>query len=133
MNIQQVIDAIAAKAGIEPAAAERAAGTILSVIQQEVDPQVAASLFEKLPGASELAAANAVNASSGGYLSSIATSVLGNEAGVLAAGLTQLEASGLTLAQIENVATNILAYVKTNAGGDIGRKVAEALPGLVKH
>jgi hypothetical protein len=30
------------------------------------------------------------------------------------------------------VATNILAYVKTNAGGDIGRKVAEALPGLVK-
>jgi hypothetical protein len=133
MNIQQVIDAIAAKAGIEPAAAERAAGTILSVIQQEVDPQVAASLFEKLPGASELAAANAVNASSGGYLSSIATSVLGNEAGVLAAGLTQLEASGLSLAQIEKVATNVLAYVKTNAGGDIGRKVAEALPGLVKH
>ena len=133
MNIQQVIDAIAAKAGIEPAAAERAAGTILSVIQQEVDPQVAVSLFEKLPGASELAAANAVNASSGGYLSSIATRVLGNKAGVLAAGLTQLEASGLTLAQIENVATNILAYVKTNAGGDIGRKVAEALPGLVKH
>ena len=42
MNIQQVIDAIAAKAGIEPAAAERAAGTILSVIQQEIDPQVAA-------------------------------------------------------------------------------------------
>src|SRR5438552_18689581 len=82
MNIQQVIDAIAAKAGIEPAAAERAAGTILSVIQQEVDPQVAASLFDKLPGASELAAANAVNASSGGYLSSIATSVLGNKAGV---------------------------------------------------
>src|SRR5436190_24198118 len=133
MNIQQVIDAIAAKAGIEPAAAERAAGTILSVIQQEVDPQVAASLFEKLPGASELAAANAVNASSGGYLSSIATSVLGNKAGVLAAGIDQLEASGLTLSQIENVATNILAYVKTNAGGDIGRKVAEALPGLVKH
>ena len=133
MNIQQVIDAIAAKAGIEPAAAERAAGTILSVIQQEVDPQVAVSLFEKLPGASELAAANAVNASSGGYLSSIATSVLGNKAGVLAAGLAQLEASGLTLAQIENVATNILAYVKTNAGGDIGREVAEALPGLVKH
>jgi len=132
MNIQQVIDAIAVKAGIESAAAERAAGTILSVIQQEVDPQVAASLFAKLPGASELAAANAVNASSGGYLSSIATSVLGNKAGVLAAGLTQLEASGLTLAQIENVAANILAYVKTNAGGDIGRKVAEALPGLVK-
>jgi hypothetical protein len=133
MNIQQVIDTIATKAGLDTAAAERAAGTILSVIQQEVDPQVAASLFDKLPGAADLAAANAVNASSGGYLSSIATSVLGTKAGVLAAGLTQLEASGLTLAQIEAAAASILTYVKTSAGGDIAKQVAEALPGLVKR
>lgn len=132
MNIQQVIDTIATKAGLDTAAAERAAGTILSVIQQEVDPKVAASLFDKLPGAADLAAANAVSASSGGFLSSIATSVLGTKAGVLAAGLTQLEASGLTLAQIKAAATSILTYVRTSAGGDIAKQVADALPGLVK-
>jgi hypothetical protein len=129
MNVQQVIDAVAAKAGLNPAAAERAAGTILSVIQQEVDPSVAASLFAKLPGAAELAAANAVNASSGGMLGSIATSVFGNKAGIVAAGFTQLEASGLTLQQIKEAVASILAYIRTSAGSDI----ANALPGLVKQ
>jgi hypothetical protein len=132
MNIQQVIDTVAAKAGLEPAAAERAAGTILSIIQQEIDPTVAQSLFAKIPGATELAAANAVNASSGGSLSSIATTIFGNKAGVLAAGFTQLEASGLTMEQIRAATASILAYVRTSAGGDIAKEITDALPGLVK-
>jgi hypothetical protein len=132
MNVQQVIDAVAAKAGLDQAAAERAAGTILSVIQQEVDPSVAASLFAKLPGAAELAAANAVSASSGGMLGSIASSVLGSKAGLLAAGFAQLEASGLTLAQIKDAAASILAYIRTSASSDIAKEVANALPGLAK-
>jgi len=130
MNLQQVIDTIAAKAGIDAAAAERAAGTILSVVQQEVDPSVSAQLFQKLPGAAELAAANAVNPAAGGFLSSLASSVLGTKAGVLAAGFTQLESSGLTVAQIESAAASILSYLKANAGADLAGKVAEALPGL---
>lgn len=133
MNVQQVIDAVAAKAGLDPTAAQRAAGTILSVIQQEVDPSVAASLFAKLPGAAELAAANAVNPSSGGVLGSLATSFLGNKGGILAAGFTQLEASGLTLAQIKDAATAILAYIRTSAGSDIAKQVTDALPGLMKQ
>ena len=134
MNLQQAIDTIAAKAAIDPTAAERAAGTILSVIQQEVDPSISGQLFQNLPGAAELAAANAVSVATGGFLSSIANSVLGNKAGVLAAGFTQLESSGLTMAQIESAAVNILSYVKANAGADMAQKVADALPGLApKH
>src|SRR5262245_40132808 len=133
MNVQQVIDAVAAKAGLDQAAAERAAGTILSVIQQEVDPAVAASLFAKLPGAAELAAANAVDPSSGGMLGSLATSFLGNKGGVLAAGFSQLEASGLTLTQISDAATAILAYIRTSAGSDIAKEIANAVPGLAKQ
>ncbi len=133
MNIQQIIDDVATKTGLDSAAAERAAGTILSVIQQEVDPTVATSVFAKIPGAADLATANAVNASSGGFLSSIASSVLGSKAGTLAAGVTQLEASGLTLEQIEGAATSILAYVKTSAGSDAAKQIAAALPGMVKQ
>jgi hypothetical protein len=133
MNVQQIIDAVAAKANLDPVAPERAAGTILSVIQQEVDPSIAASLFAKLPGAAELAAANAVNPCSGGMLGSIATSLLGNKGGVLAAGFSQLEASGLTLAQIKAAATSILTYIRTSAGSDFANEVSHALPRLMKQ
>ncbi len=132
MKIQQVIDNIANAAGIDPAAAERAAGTILSVIQGELDPATSEALFQKLPGASELADQNAVSPDGGGLLGSLASSVFGARAGLLAAGFNQLESSGLTMAQIETAASGVLAYVKANAGGDLAKKVAEALPSLGK-
>lgn len=130
MNIQEVIDTISTKGGIDQNAAEQVAGTILSVIQQEVDPSVSTALFQKLPGATELASANAVSASSGGFLSSITTSVLGNKAGVLAAGLTRLESSGLSMVQIESAASNILTYIKANAGSELAKQVAASVPAL---
>ncbi|MGB8316256.1 MAG: hypothetical protein WCE69_17405 [Aestuariivirga sp.] len=130
MNLQSVIDQIAAAAGLDGPTAERAAGIILSVIQQEVDPAVAAQVFGKLPGATELAAANLVSASSGGMLSSLANSVLGSKAGVLAAGFTALEATGLTVAQIEQAGLKLMAYVKANAGSGLSAQVIAALPGL---
>lgn len=132
MNLQSTIDQIAATAGLDTTSAERAVGIILSVIQQDIDPVLSAQLFAKLPGAAELAVANAVNASSGGFLSTIAGSVLGAKAGVLAAGLTQLEGTGLTLAQIEMAAEKLMAYVKANAGTSLAGKIAGAVPGLNK-
>jgi hypothetical protein len=130
MNLQSAIDEIATTAGLNPAVAERAVGIILSVVQQDVDPAVVAQVFSKLPGAAELAAANVVSASSGGFLSSIAGSVLGAKAGVAAAGLSQLESSGLTLTQIELAAEELLAYVKANAGATMAAKIAGSLPGI---
>jgi hypothetical protein len=130
MNLQSAIDEIATTAGINTAAAERAVGIILSVIRQEVDPSVATQIFAKLPGAAELATANQVTASSGGFLSTIAGSVLGAKAGVVAAGLSQLESSGLTLSQIELAGEELLAYVKANAGASLASKIAGAVPGL---
>ena len=130
MNLQSTIDEIATSTCLNATAAERAVGIILSVIQQDVDPKLSAQIFAKLPGAAELAAANMVSASSGGFLSSIAGSVLGAKAGVAAAGLTQLENSGLTLAQIELAGEKLLAYVKANAGTSLAGKIAGAVPGL---
>jgi hypothetical protein len=130
MNIQQAVDQIAAKVGIDAATAERAAGTLLSVIQQELDPQTSASLFAKLGGAEELATQHQVDAAGGGMLSSIASSLLGAKAGVLAAGFTQLEASGLTMVQIEQAALGIMTYIKSGAGADIAKQVASSIPML---
>jgi Protein of unknown function VcgC/VcgE (DUF2780) len=130
MNIQAMIDQVAAQAGLDLQSAERAAGTILSVIQQEVDAALATRLFDKLPGASDLATTHAVTTESGGFLSSIATSLLGAKAGTLAAGITQLQSIGLSIGQIETAAATLMAYVKANAGSMLAGQVAASLPGL---
>jgi Protein of unknown function VcgC/VcgE (DUF2780) len=132
MNLQQTIDQIAAQLGIDPTVAEKAAGTILSVIQQELDPNVATQLFAKLPGAAELASAHTVTSSggTGGLLASLASSVLGSKAGTLAAGFAQLESTGLTMPQIEAAAGGVLAFVKANAGTELATHITGAIPGL---
>lgn len=130
LNAQSVVDAVAQKAGLSPATAEKAAGTILSVIQQEVDPATAAKIFQAIPGASDLAAANRVTPSGGGILGTIASSVLGAKGGILAAGFSQLEASGLTMTQIEAASSALVAWVRQNGGAGLAKEIGNAIPGL---
>src|SRR5450631_1976534 len=99
MNLQSVIDQVAQAAGVQPPVAEKAVGIILSVLQQELDPAVAAEVMAVLPGGDQLAQANAVSAT-GGMISSLVNSVLGRRAGICAAGFTALESTGLTITQI---------------------------------
>ncbi len=130
MNLQTTIDEIASNAGLDASIAERAVGILLSVIKQDVDPKLSAQLFAKLPGASDLANANLVSASSGGFLGNLAGSVLGEKAGIAASGFSQLQATGLSIAQIEQAGEKLLAYVKANAGANLASKVAANIPGL---
>src|SRR5450631_1234237 len=101
MNLQSVIDQVAQAAGVQPPVAEKAVGIILSVLQQELDPAVAARVMAVLPGGDQLAQANAVSATGGGMISTLVNSVLGRRAGICAAGFTALESTGLTITQIE--------------------------------
>jgi hypothetical protein len=130
MSLQTTVDQIAASTGIDAATAERAVGIILSVIQQEADPRVALQVFAALPGAAELATANQVTVDKGGFLASIAGSVLGAKAGIAAAGLSQLQLTGLSLSQIEAAASKLLATVNASAGPGLASKLASALPGF---
>ncbi len=130
MNIQSTIDQVAAKAGLDPKTAARAAGIILAVIQQEVDPALAAKVFAKLPGAAELAKANVVTAGSGGFLSGLAGTILGEKAGTLAAGITQLQGLGLSLLQIDTAVATLLSFVKANGGVALAGKISAAIPGF---
>lgn len=54
-TIESFVDDIAKRSNIDPAAAETAVGTILSVILQEGNPSKVSQLFDHLPGAAELA------------------------------------------------------------------------------
>ena len=136
-SIQSFVDAIAAKASVDPAVAETAVGTILSVIQQEGDAGKVAQLFQQLPGAAELAQKHAVVAGSGGgllgTLSGVADKVIGGDAGILVAALAQLEATNLSAQQIKNIGTAFLAYIKENANSDLVKEIVDAIPGLANQ
>lgn len=133
-DIQSFIDQIAAKANVSPEAAETAVGTILFVIQKEGNTAKVGQLFEQLPGAAELAQKHAVEAGSGGgvlgTLGGLADKVVGGDAGILIAALAQIEATNLTMPQIKNIGTALLAYLKENSNSELVTQIVEAIPSL---
>src|SRR5689334_17542484 len=95
-SIESFVDDIARRAKIDPAAAETAVGTILSVIQQEGNPSKVSQLFSALPGAADLAQKHPggrwlSGGGIGGALSSLAGKFIGADAGVMVAALAQIE------------------------------------------
>jgi hypothetical protein len=137
-GIQSFIDSVAVKAGIDPSAAETIVGTILSVIQQEGDPQKVAQIFARLPGAAELASKHVVVEGSGGggllgSLSGIAEKLVGGRVGILLAAIAQIESTNVSVAQLKNVGTALIAYVTENTDPAIAKEVFDAIPGLREH
>ncbi len=138
MPIQDLVDSIATQANLDPQVAEKAAGTVLSVLQHEA-PEQAASLFAKIPGATELAQSFDVMASgaqSGGFLSSV-TSMLGGAAGekvgALINGVAALKESGLTVDQIREAGAAVLAHAKESADPKLVDQLLDSVPGLRGH
>lgn len=129
MTLQQLIDQIGTAANIPPQTAEAAAGTILSVIYQELDPAQATAIFSKLPGASDLAMAHPVQANSG-VLASIAGAVLGNKGAIAAAGLSQLQGLGLSTSQIASLGAALKGFLAKNGGSGALTEIVNAIPGL---
>jgi hypothetical protein len=136
-TIQSFVDDIAAKANIAPDAAETAVGTILFVIQKEGNATKVGQLFQQLPGAADLAQKHAVVAGSGGgllgTLSGVADKVVGGDAGILVAALAQIEATNLSMPQIKNIGTALLAYFKENANPELVTQIVDAIPSLRDH
>ena len=134
-TIESFVDDIARRSKIDPAAAETAVGTILSVIQQE-GPSKVAQLFSALPGAADLAQKHPVVAGSGGgvggALSSLAGKLIGADAGVMVAALAQIEQTGLSLQQIKNVGSGLISYLE-EANPALAKEILDKVPSLREH
>jgi predicted transcriptional regulator with HTH domain len=135
-SIESVVDDIARRAKIDPAAAETAVGTILSVIQQEGNPSKVSQLFSALPGAADLAQKHPVVAGSGGgiggALSSLAGKFIGADAGVMVAALAQIEQTGLSLQQIKNVGSSLISYLE-DANPTLAKEILDKVPSFREH
>jgi hypothetical protein len=139
MNAQDIISTVSEKTGLDQAATERTAGIIFSVFQHEAEGTGVADLFTKIPGAAALAQqydvmAN-VNAGGGllGSLESALGGALGEKAGALINGLSQLKSSGLSLDQIQQAGTALIEEAQAAAGPDVTNKVLDSIPGLKGH
>jgi hypothetical protein len=136
-TVQDFVDSIATKAGVDPATAETAIGTILSAIQQEGDATKVGQLFNQIPGAADLAQKHAVVVGSGGgvlgTLSGLASSVVGKDAGVMVAAIGQLEETNLTMEQIKKIGTAVLSYLKESANPALAKEVVDSIPSLREH
>src|SRR6478752_175704 len=136
LTIDSFVDDVAKRSNIDPAAAETAVGTILSVIQQEANPSSVTQVFDHLQGAADLAQKHAVVAGSGtgmgGALSSLAGKVIGADAGVMVAAVAQIEQTGLTLEQIKNIGGGLLSYIK-DVDPALAKEIGDTVPGLREH
>ncbi|TPI27371.1 hypothetical protein FJ970_15440 [Mesorhizobium sp. B2-1-8] len=139
MNIQDIVNTVSQKAGLDQATTEKVVGTIFSVLEHEAEGTSASSFFAKIPGADDLAHqydVMAAPAGGGGFLSSLQGAlggVLGEKAGALVNGLAALKASGLDMAQIQKAGETLVQQAEAAAGPDLTNQVLGSVPSLKSH
>jgi len=100
---------------------------MLSMIKKEGDSGPVGELFDKLPGADDMAEDS--SGGGGGLLGGL-TGALGNLGGGAASGLAGLASSGLGADKLKDIAHMLVDYAKKIAGEDLVDKVVGSVPAL---
>ena len=127
--MQELIGRIAAATGLPEDRATKALGIMLNLIQTQGNQNKVRDLFDKLPGAAELArqqGGDGAGYGGGGLLGMLAGGMMG---GPLAA-VSKLTAAGLTMDQVKTLGATTLDYAKEKAGAPLVKDVAGSIPGL---
>lgn len=117
--MEELIDRLTAKCGVDRTAAEKAVGIILDFLRKEGPPDKVQALMDKMPGSEALAAA-AGEGSSGGTF---------GMGGIMGAA-NRLMAAGLSMGQVQSVTREVVAYAREQGGEDAVGEVVGAIPGL---
>jgi len=127
-TMRDLIGRLTAATGLSPEKAEKALGIVLNLIQTQGNQNKVRELFDKLPGAAELASQQGGDGAGrgGGLLGMLAGGMMG---GPLAA-ISKLTAAGLSMDQIKVLGVTTLDYAKEKAGPQLVKEVAGSIPGL---
>jgi hypothetical protein len=117
--MDELIDKLAIKAGLDTAVAEKSVGIMLSFLRSEGPSDQVQALLDKIPGAE--AAISASN--SGGGLARL----MGG--GLMATG-TRLMGLGLGIGEIQDVARELFRFGRDKVGADQMGKIIAGTPGL---
>jgi len=133
--MQEVIDTIADKSGIERGKAEAVVGLILGFIKREGPQGAVAKLFAAFPDADGIVAQATQQTQSGGGFGSLVGglgSMLGGKAGDALTLVSQLAATGVPMSQIETAAQLLLKAARDQAGPAVVSEILGSLPALSK-
>ena len=130
MTIQDLTNRVAQRVSIDPAIAEQAIGTILSIIQIEGRGNKVGELFVRLPGAADLARRYSIADIKAEDISGLVTLMLGSKARALMNGIALLHSFGLTSGQIKVVGHEVAVFATENCGRSVVREVTRSIPGL---
>ena len=117
--MDELIDRLAAKAGIEKAVAEKTVGAILGFLRKEGPADRVQALFDKIPGAETAISA----AGSGGEFAGM----LGG--GVMALG-AKLMGFGLGMGDIQTIGRELFSFGRDKIGADEMNAIIAGTPGL---
>ena len=117
--MDELVDRLAVKAGIQDAVAEKTAGIMLDYLRNEGPPETVQALIDGIPDAEAAIAA----ARDGAGLSRL----MGG--GVMAAG-TRLMGLGLAMTDIETLARELFAFGRDKIGADRMSAIIAGTPGL---
>jgi len=118
--MDELVERLTAKCGVERAAAEKSVGIILDFLRKEGPPDKVQALLDKMPGAEALAASAGEQSAGGGMF---------GMGGIMGAA-NRLMAAGLSMGQVQSVTREVVAYAREKAGEDAVGEVVGAIPGL---
>jgi hypothetical protein len=114
--MDELIERLVANVGVERSAAEKAVGVILEFLRKEGPPDKVQALIDRIPGAEALIAKQ----SEGGGFSM---------GGIMGAG-TKMMSAGLSMAQVQGVTRETIAYAREKIGDDAVGEIVGTIPGL---
>jgi hypothetical protein len=116
--MDELVERLVAKVGVERGAAEKAVGIILEFLRKEGPTDKVQALIDKLPGADTLLAKQS---DAGGGMFTLG--------GIMGAG-TKMMAAGLSMGQVQSVTRETISYVREKIGDDAVGEIVGAIPGL---
>jgi hypothetical protein len=119
--MQELIDRVAAAAGIDATTAQQAIGMILAFLRKEGPTDQVDKLLGAMPGAADLAAAH--EGGGGGGL-------MGMFSGGLMGLAGQLSGLGLGMGEMQSVGRELFNVAREQAGEDTVGEIAGSIPGL---
>jgi hypothetical protein len=121
--MDELIERLATKAGIDDVVAEKAIGVILGFLRNEGPSDKVQALIDRVPGAeAAILASNSASGSGGGL-----GRLMGG--GLMALG-TKLMGLGLGIGEIQNIARELLNFGRDKIGADQMGEIIAGTPGL---
>ncbi len=122
--MEELIQRVVEKTGIDAGLAQKSVGMILSFLKKEGPAEHIDQLMSAIPGAQEAVAAPA----GGGGLMGMVSGLMGG-GGVMGLG-AQLMGAGVSMDQIGGISKELFAYGREKAGEDVMGGIVGHIPGL---